>query len=89
MTNVHLCSFSGKAADIKPKDRNVNILVSVLRKHPRISTWDMSENVWLRDLIKQAMIRDLIKEVDEPYPWHRFVVTESGTNHLRKNDGHI
>jgi hypothetical protein len=71
---IFIDSFSGNAAQIKKKDRTVEALVAVLKENPRISTWDLSENPWLRSIVSDAKKQGLISEVDEPYPWHRFVV---------------
>jgi len=73
---IFIDSFSGDAANIKPKERTVENLVLVLKENPKISTWDFSENPWLHRLIKDALEKWMIKEAYEPYPWHRYVITD-------------
>jgi len=72
---VFLDSFSGAAAELKGKNRTSKNVLSVLAKHPRVSTFDMSDLGWLRDIIESLLQRGLIVEVTEPYPWHRYKVT--------------
>jgi hypothetical protein len=73
---IFIDSFSGSAADIKPKQRTVENLMAVLKKSPRISTWDFSENHWLHRLVADSKKQGLVSEIDEPYPWHRFKVND-------------
>ncbi len=71
-----LDNFSGAASDLPKGKRTAGEVLAVLAKHPRVSTWDMSEHAWLRGLIEE-MIRDgLIVEVAQHYPWHRYKVVE-------------
>lgn len=74
---IFIDSFSGNAADIKPKERTLAKLIWVLNKDPRISTFDFSEKPWLHRLVKEAMSQGLIKEIDDHYPWHRYIVIEA------------
>ena len=78
-------SFSGSAAHL-PKGRRtaMNVLVE-LSRFPFVSTWDMSENAWLRNFIDQLKKDGLIEEVPEPYPWHRFRITSAGATELMKD----
>lgn len=71
--SVHICSFSGAASDIKPKDRNLETLVSVLKKSPKLSVWDMDKK-WLRDMIHEAIKQGLVTETESEYPWYKFEV---------------
>ena len=74
-----VCSFSGDAADLPKRGRNVLGLLRVLARHPRVSTWDMSEKAWLRSLVAQARRQNLIEaDASEPYPWHRYTLTGAG-----------
>lgn len=70
-----LDSFSGAASDLKGAARTDDNVLAVLAKHPRVSTWDMSEHGWLRDRIASLKRKGAIEEVEsEPYPWHRYRV---------------
>jgi len=77
MNGVFIDSFSGVASDLKPAHRTPNRVLAVLAKHPRVSTWDMSEHAWLRGCI-DILERDghIVEDRSEPYPWHRFNVVE-------------
>lgn len=77
-------SFSGAASDLKRKDRTPLNVLRVLSLHPRVSTWDMSENGWLCLIISQLQKAKLIKSVDEPYPWHKYQLAETGKLVLAK-----
>lgn len=70
---IHLCSFSGAVAALKPSLRTPANVLAVLEKHPRVSTFDMSETPWLAGCIDTLLAKGLIVEdKSEPYPWHRF-----------------
>lgn len=71
---IFLDNFSGDAVDIKRGDRTVENLVSVLEKSPMISTWDFQDNLWLWKLAQTAIDKGLIKELKQPYPWHKYEV---------------
>ena len=77
--------FSGALADLKKGKRTEENALAVLAKHPRVSTWDMS-NKWLRSLISTLKQKGYITENDAPYPWHRFEVTEAGNERLKKGE---
>jgi hypothetical protein len=68
-------SFSGAAADLPKGRRNAAHVLEVLRKHPRVSTWDLSEHTWLRAAIDELQTAGAITAVPEAFPWHRYVVT--------------
>jgi len=75
---MHIDYFSGEAADLKRGHRSSEDVLLVLAKHPRVSTWDMSELPWLRAAIVDLEKRGLIVAQDEPYPWHRYKLTSIG-----------
>ena len=75
---MHIDSFSGAAADLKPRERTAENVLAVLAKSPRVSTWDMSGLAWLRNIIGDLKQRGLIVKVDEPYPWCRYALTDAG-----------
>jgi hypothetical protein len=68
-------SFSGSAATLKPGHRTPAGVLAALSKDPRISTFDMSELLWLRGCIDTLERTGRITEdTSEPYPWHKFNV---------------
>lgn len=76
---IYLDSFSGAAADLKKDCRTKENVLAALEQHPRVSTWDMSENPWLCRIIRDMKRKGLIVEDDkEPYPWHRYALTDTG-----------
>lgn len=80
---VMLDSFSGAIADLPPRLRTPENALAVLAKHPRVSTWDMSETSWLQRLITNLKGEGLIAAVEtEPYPWHRYELTDKGRQAL-------
>jgi DNA-binding PadR family transcriptional regulator len=70
--------FSGDAAYLPKGQRNSENVLQVLAKHPLVSTWDMSELSWLRAAIEDLEQHKFIVELDEPYPWHRYALTDAG-----------
>lgn len=73
--SVFLDSFSGPAADLPKHMRDPEGVLIALHKNPRVSTWDMSENGWLRDCIASLKASGKITEVEnEPYPWLRYEI---------------
>ena len=75
---MHVCSFSGEAADLPRGKRTARDVLSTLSEHPRVSTWDMSETPWLRKRITELERGGLIESKNEPFPWHRYALTEAG-----------
>lgn len=71
-------SFSGSASELKKGSRTPEHILAALAKDPKVSTWDMSENAWLWTGILNLKGRRLIVELDEPYPWHRYKLTDEG-----------
>ena len=73
---IFIDSFSGYVAYLKPSHRTPSRVLEVLAKHPRVSTWDMSELAWLRGCI-DVLERDglIAEDKSEQYPWHRYNVT--------------
>jgi hypothetical protein len=75
---VIACSFSGAAADLPPRKRTDADILACLRKHPRVSVWDMTELSWLRTGIESLQRRGLIRDDrKEPFPWIRYTVIEA------------
>jgi len=76
---VHIDSFSHPTvSDLKKSMRHENGVLYALNYYPRVSTWDMSENPWLCKIIKSLEEKDFIVPLDEPYPWHKWELTEAG-----------
>jgi DNA-binding HxlR family transcriptional regulator len=75
---MHIDYFSGAASELKRGHRGADDVLSVLANSPRVSTWDMSELSWLRTAIADLEQRGLIVAKDEPYPWHRYALTDAG-----------
>ena len=82
---MHIDYFSGEAADLKRGHRGANDVLAVLERHPRVSTWDMSELSWLCAAIDDLERRGLIAAQEEPYPWHRYKLTDAGLAILTHN----
>ena len=75
---IHIDSFSGPASDLKRGHRSSENVLAVLSTQPRVSTWDMGEHDWLRSCIADLRKRGLIVEAAQPYPWHRYELTDAG-----------
>ena len=81
---VHICSFSSEAAELKKSERTEIGVLTALKINPRISTWDMSENPWLCRKITDLEKNKYILPEDEPYPWHRWSITDKGNKYLEE-----
>ena len=82
----HIDYFSGDVVDLPKKERTPENVLRVLAKNPTVSTFGMSENYkWLPGITnlleEKGFVQDETKTVG--YPWHKFVVTESGREHLK------
>lgn len=75
---MHIDTFSGAAADLKPRHRTGEDILAALSRDPRVSTWDMGEHLWLRNGIGNLVRNGLIVKLEEPYPWLRYALTDSG-----------
>lgn len=79
MKDVHICSFTNVSlAELKKSNRNENNVLYALKYHPRVSTWDMCENAWLRNIIESLEKKELILPVKDDYPWHKWELTSKG-----------
>ena len=86
ITMIHFDSFSGAVADLSKKEQGVPTRVlAALTKNPRVSTWDMSESRNLRGSLRFLIDDGKIEELKEPYPWHRFQLTDKGKAELENN----
>lgn len=68
--------------DLKKSLRNENGVLNALKVNPCLSTWDMSEHKWLREIIKSLEEKEFIVPVDEPYPWHKWKLTDAGRREI-------
>lgn len=85
---MHIDSFSGEAADLKRGHRGSDDVLAVLMKHPRVSTWDMSELPWLRAAIENLERRGLIVEDAHAYPWHGYLLADAGRHLVNMGGEH-
>ena len=78
ISNVHVCSFSGGVAYLKPREqRDTQKVLKALKSDPMVSTWDMGEHgLW--KTIYALVDAGYLKEIKQDYPWLKFIVTESG-----------
>ena len=75
---VHLDSFSGSLGDLPRGKRTTMDALRVLDDDPRVSTFERGP-AWLEALLLSDLkFAGLIVEIDEPYPWHRFALTDAG-----------
>lgn len=82
--NIHIDSFSGSILDLKPKQRTRENALAVLRKDPRVSTFDMSK-AWLERLLRELEVAGLVDKEILGYPWYKYVVTEKGTKLIEQS----
>lgn len=75
---IFMDSFSGAAASLPKGKRELTDILRTLQRHPRVSTFDMSECGWLWRGISDLKKHGLVRELDEPYPWHRYALTDAG-----------
>lgn len=81
-SGIRICSFSSTAAELKKSGRNENGVLYALKYHPRISTFDMCDKAWLRNIIEKLEKKKLIQREDEPYPWHKWSLTDKGKREI-------
>lgn len=75
---MHIDSFSGAAADLPKRLRNMDNVLKALSKDPRVSVWDMEQD-WLRNCLERLQQEALvILDESEPYPWLRYRLTATG-----------
>ncbi len=84
---IHIDCFSGELADLKKKERTPEAALAVLSRSPLVSTFDMGELPWLCGLVEGLVHMGWIVEEKEGYPWHRFVLTDSGRVKLQTSEG--
>ena len=84
---IHICSFASRISDLTKKQiRDTRLVLECLLSDPMVSTWDMDDGRCLYrkidDLKALGYIDD--KTAETSYPWHKFVVTESGKQYLEE-----
>ena len=76
-----LCNFSNQIGKLSRKEQGLSLKVlACLSDDPRISTFDMNSTLSLT--IKTLVENKWIKEVKEPYPWHKYKITRLGKKAL-------
>ena len=68
-------SFSSAAAEFPPGSRSTADVLQALRTNPRVSTFDLSEHIWLANAINVLKRGGSITEIADVYPWHCYRVT--------------
>ena len=75
---MHLDRFSGSLGELPRGRRTLADALRVLADDPRVSTFERG-TPWLERLIGDLQAQGLVKEdAAEPYPWHRFNLTDAG-----------
>lgn len=82
-SRIYIDSFSGTAADLHRSKRTPGHVLRALARDPRVSTFDMCKSRWLRGCIDGLVHIEYIKpDPAEPYPWHRYTMTDKGRARL-------
>ena len=80
---IHLDTFSGGVGMLtKKQHRDHNLILRTLLRDPMVSTWDISESRNLQRTIKVLETANFIVSHEQPFPWHKFVVTKLGKEFL-------
>ncbi len=70
--------FSGSLGELPKGQRTTLHALRVLADDPRVSTFERGDG-WLESLIADLLSQGLvIEDHSEPYPWHRFNLTDKG-----------
>ena len=78
----HLDSFSGSLGELPKGRRTLVYALAVLADDPRVSTFERGVG-WLESLLHELQFNNLvIEDKAEPYPWHRFNLTDAGRQML-------
>lgn len=82
----HVDRFSGSLSELPRGKRTVQHALQALADDPRVSTFDRG-GAWLESLLADLQQQGLVVEDKaEPYPWHRFNVTDAGRQMLAASD---
>ena len=83
---VHLDSFSGSLGELPKGRRTLLYALAVLADDPRVSTFERGVG-WLESLLHELQFNKLVMEDKaEPYPWHRFNLTDAGRQMLARHE---
>lgn len=79
---IFLDSFCGALAELPPGRRTVTDGLQALDRDPLVSTFERGAP-WLERLIRDMVAEGLaVEDTAEPYPWHRFNLTDAGRQML-------
>lgn len=80
---IFLDCFSGSLGELPKGKRTVVNALRVLADDPRVSTFERGP-AWLESLLSELLKTGLlIEDKTEPYPWHRYALTEAGRAMLK------
>lgn len=82
---VFLDCFSGSLGELPKGKRTTLDALRVLADDPRVSTFERGP-AWLEALISDVLHGGLVVELDEPYPWHRYRLTDAGRQMLASHE---
>jgi hypothetical protein len=75
---MHIDSFTGSLGELPKGKRTMMQALQVLAADPRVSTFERGPR-WLESLLDELRAAALVAEdLAEPYPWHRFTLTDAG-----------
>jgi len=82
----HIDTFTGSLSELPRGKRTVRNALHVLAADPRVSTFERG-GAWLESLLADLQALGLVAEgKSEPYPWHRFNLTDAGRQMLAASD---
>ena len=82
----HIDTFTGSLSELPRGKRTVRNALRVLAADPRVSTFERG-GAWLESLLADLQAQGLVQEdKSEPYPWHRFNLTDAGRQMLAASD---
>ncbi|MFA5416917.1 MAG: hypothetical protein WC341_00525 [Bacteroidales bacterium] len=78
ISNIHICSFSGKVADLTAREtKDTQKVLAALKVDPMVSCFDMGEKgLW--KTIKALEDAGKIKSIPCNYPWTKYEVLKDG-----------
>lgn len=80
---IFLDCFGGSLGELPKGKRTVVNALRVLADDPRVSTFERGP-AWLESLLSELLKTGLlIEDKTEPYPWHRYALTEAGRAMLK------
>ena len=77
-------TFCGAIEQLPKGQRTVLYGLRALKRNPRVSTFERGP-YWLESLLAELQRDGLVTEdKDEPYPWHRFILTDKARAMLQE-----